>query len=141
MFTAPTPFQWLAPSIFTLDLAVQIYGIFASPSLSDVHYANLSIFSPNLSFVIVGFSPLQLLQVIWLWKIWRSGFNPPFIQHDPVDKDGQLMLAYVPYFVLCHICLAGKSNSATGSKSYLHLLAHVLGSLEHVAEFLSFNMK
>ena len=103
-WTSPSTDKWLAPGIFVVDLTAQIYGLCTSPSMVDVHYANMSFFSPNTTFVAVGFSPMQVLQLIWLYKLVAlDGTNG----EDKVPDEVDYLLDYVPYFVTCHLCLLG----------------------------------
>ena len=120
-WTSLSTAKWLGPGIFLVDLTAQIYGLCTSPSMVDVHYANMSFFSPNTTLVAVGFSPMQLLQLIWLYKLVAlSGTSG----EDNVPDELDYLLDYVPYFVTCHLCLLG--NSIHANIVMIVALQHIL---------------
>lgn len=65
--------RYLAPASFLFDFAAQQYGLLSSPNMLDIHYRNLAAFSPYPYFIGAFFFPQQLLQVAWLWKLWKQG--------------------------------------------------------------------
>lgn len=98
-----TTARWLAPAAFLLDFAAQLYGILSSPNMKDIHDAHLSFFSPEPLFVAGLFFPLQLIQIAWLYRLYRLGGSKGAAEKNEVA----LMLDYVPYYVLGNLCLAG----------------------------------
>ena len=94
--------RWLAPASFLIDFAAQNYGMLSSPNMKDIHDANLSFFSPQPFFIAGFFFPQQLVQVAWLYRLWKL---------DPATAEGQrelpLMVDYVPYYAVGNLCIAG----------------------------------
>ena len=76
--------------------------------MKDIHDANLSFFSPQPFFIAGFFFPQQLVQVAWLYRLWKL---------DPKTAEGQrelpLMVDYVPYYAVGNLCIAGTSLRST----------------------------
>jgi hypothetical protein len=89
--------RWAAPASFLYDFAAQQYGIFSTPSMKDIHDANLSFFSPQPYFIAAFFFPQQLFQLAWLWNLYRA--------RDSSDAGVAEMVKYVPYYVLGNVCI------------------------------------
>lgn len=89
--------RYLAPASFIIDFAAQQYGIFSTPSMKDVHDANLSFFSPQPFFIAGFFFPQQLFQLAWLWRLWRS---------DPQTQETAAMVDFVPFYAVGNLCIA-----------------------------------
>lgn len=89
--------RYLAPASFIIDFAAQQYGIFSTPSMKDVHDANLSLFSPQPFFIAGFFFPQQIFQLAWLWRLWRG---------DAQDKDTTDMVDFVPFYAVGNLCIA-----------------------------------
>ena len=95
--------KWVAPLSFVIDFAAQQYGILSSPSMMDVHYQNLSFFSPQPYFIAGFFFPQQLFQVAWLYRLYKLD---PTIPADRVELDQ--MVDFVPYYSVGNLCIASK---------------------------------
>lgn len=65
----------LAPLSFVYDFAAQQYGMFSSPSMLDIHNQNPAAFSPQPFFIAGFFAPQQVLQLVWLWRLWKQEGN------------------------------------------------------------------
>jgi hypothetical protein len=64
--------RYLAPASFLFDFVAQQYGLFSSPNMMDIHNQNLAAFSPNPYFIGAFFFPQQIIQLVWLWKLWHA---------------------------------------------------------------------
>jgi hypothetical protein len=64
--------RYLAPASFLFDFAAQQYGLFSKPNMQDIHNQNLAAFSPNPYFIGAFFFPQQIIQLIWLWRLWTA---------------------------------------------------------------------
>ncbi|MCJ1257884.1 hypothetical protein MMC24_005712 [Lignoscripta atroalba] len=95
--------KWLAPTSFAVDFVAQQYGLLSSPNMLDVHNNNLSFWSPQPYFIGGFFFPQQLLQLAWLYRIWKADPNKPNERND-LDQ----MVDYVPYYALGNFCIASK---------------------------------
>jgi hypothetical protein len=83
----------LAPASFAVDFAAQIYGMFSTPNMKIIHEQNMAAFSPWAPMIGIFFFPQQILQLIWLRRLWT---NP---------EPGQVN--YVPWYALGNFCIAG----------------------------------
>ena len=92
--------RYLAPASFIYDFAAQQYGIFSSPSMKDIHDANLSFFSPQPYFIAGFFFPQQFFQLAWLYKLWKLNPNNP-----SEKKELDQIVRYVPYYALGNACI------------------------------------
>jgi hypothetical protein len=92
--------RYIAPASFLYDFAMQQYGIFSTPSMKDVHDANLSFFSPQPYFIGGFFFPQQFIQLAWLYKLWRLDSNKPSEQ-----RELSTIVKYVPYYVLGNVMI------------------------------------
>jgi hypothetical protein len=90
----------IAPLSFVFDFAAQQYGIFSKPNMQDIHYRNLAAFSPRPEFIGAFFFPQQIIQLIWLYRLWQ-GKN---IQSTN-EVEVQEMTDYAPYYVLGNVCI------------------------------------
>ena len=93
--------RYLAPSAFLIDFAAQNYGMLSTPSMLDVHNANLSFFSPQPYFIAGFFFPQQLAQVAWLWRLWRLDAAKPAER-----RELEIMADYAPYYAVGNLCIA-----------------------------------
>ena len=89
--------RWLAPASFLYDFGAQQYGIWGTPSMKEIHDANLSFFSPQPFFIAGFFFPQQLFQLAWLYSLYRSASTS-----EAGVKD---MVNYVPYYALGNFCI------------------------------------
>jgi hypothetical protein len=74
--------------------------------MKDIHDANLSFWSPQPYFIAAFFFPQQLLQLAWLYRLWKSDPN----KSEQSKKEAQQMVDFVPYYVVGNICIASTSN-------------------------------
>jgi len=94
--------RWLAPTSFLIDFAAQQYGMLSSPNMKDIHDANLSFFSPQPFFIAGFFFPQQLLQLAWLYRLYK--LDP---KKNPQDKkEADIMVDFVPYYAVGNLCIA-----------------------------------
>jgi hypothetical protein len=96
--------RWLAPASFIIDFAAQQYGLFSSPNMQDVHDANLSFWSPRPEFIGAFFFPQQIIQLIWLYRLYKLDGNKSEVE----KKEAQTMVDYVPYYAIGNMCIASK---------------------------------
>jgi hypothetical protein len=92
--------RYLAPASFLYDFAAQQYGMLSSPNMSDIHYANLSFFSPQPLFIAGFFFPQQLFQLAWLYKLWKLS---PTVAAEKRQLDD--IVRFVPYYALGNVCI------------------------------------
>lgn len=86
-----TTARYLAPASFLYDFAAQQYGLLSSPSMKDIHDANLSFWSPQPYFIGAFFFPQQLFQLAWMYRLWRLD------EKKPADKkELDIMVKFVP---------------------------------------------
>ena len=67
-----------------------------TPSMKDVHDANLAAFSPNPYFIGGFFFPQQIAQLFWLWKLWQA---------DGTREELAEMTDYAPFYALGNVCI------------------------------------
>ncbi|TLD28517.1 hypothetical protein PspLS_04016 [Pyricularia sp. CBS 133598] len=90
--------RWLSPLSFVVDFAAQQYGIYgSSPTMKEVHDANMSFFSPQAYFIGAFFFPQQLFQLAWLWKLHNA---------DPEEEDTKEMVNFAPYYTAGNFAIA-----------------------------------
>lgn len=108
--------RYLAPASFVIDFAAQQYGMLSTPNMKDVHDANLTFFSPQPYLIAAFFFTQQLVQLAWLWRLWRSrpagqhpGPQPAAGPGGNADGDGvtSAMVDYTPFYALGNLCTAG----------------------------------
>lgn len=88
--------RYLAPASFLYDFALQQYGIFSKPNMMDIHYQNLSFFSPYPYFIGAFFFPQQLCQLAWLYKVCRGNIT---------EEEREEVTDYVPFYALGNFCI------------------------------------
>jgi hypothetical protein len=86
----------ISPLSFFYDFAAQQYGIFSSPSMKDIHNRNLAAFSPQPYFIGSFFFPQQIIQLIWLYKLWHA---------DGSEEEVNEMTNYAPFYALGNVCI------------------------------------
>ena len=95
--------RWIAPLSFAYNFAAQQYGLNSTPSMKDVHDANLSFFSPNPYFIGGFFFPQQIAQLWWMYRL---------IKLDPKDpkqaKELEPEVKYAPFYVLGNLCIGSE---------------------------------
>jgi hypothetical protein len=97
--------RWAAPLAFIIDFAAQQYGIFSSPNMKDVHDQNISFWSPQPYFIGAFFFPQQILQLAWLYRLYK--LDPK--KSEKVRREVDTMVDYVPFYIVGNLCLASKS--------------------------------
>ncbi|MCJ1354720.1 MAG: hypothetical protein MMC33_004709 [Icmadophila ericetorum] len=92
--------KWLAPTSFAFNFACQLYGMLSSPNMKDINDANQSFFSPQPFFIAGFFGPQQILQVAWLYRLWKLSPSKP-------NEAPELakVVNYVPYYALGNVCI------------------------------------
>lgn len=90
-----------APASFIIDFAAQQYGIFSTPNMKDINDRNISFFSPHPYFIAGFFGPQQLLQLTWLYRLWKMDPKKP-AERGELD----IIVDYVPYYALGNLCIA-----------------------------------
>ncbi len=102
--------RWLAPAAFLADFAAQQYGMLSSPNMKDIHDANLSFFSPQPFFIGAFFFPQQIIQLAWLYRLWKLDPKKSEVERKELDQ----MVDYVPYYALGNVCIGSKSYNVSG---------------------------
>ena len=110
--------RYLAPASFLYDFALQQYGIFSTPSMKDIHDANLAFWSPQPFFIAGFFFPQQLFQLAWLYRLWK--LDPR--KGGKEEEEAKMMTNYVPLYVLGNICIGSTSSFAFLVSLHLLLL-------------------
>lgn len=96
--------RWLAPASFLYDFAAQQYGLLSSPTMKDVHDANLSFWSPQPYFIGGFFFPQQLFQLAWLYRLWKLDASKAT---DKVELDQ--IVKFAPYYAIGNVCIGSMS--------------------------------
>lgn len=99
--------KWAAPLSFAIDFAAQQYGLFASPNMQDINDANLSFFSPQPYFIGAFFFPQQLLQLAWLYRLWKLNPKKSEVERTELDQ----IVDCVPYYAVGNLCIAGRLST------------------------------
>lgn len=73
----------------------------ADPNMKTVHDANISFFSPQPYFIAGFFAPQQLIQLAWLYRLWK--LSPTASPTDRAELDQ--ITDYVPYYALGNACI------------------------------------
>ena len=92
--------RYLAPASFVYDFALQQYGIFSTPNMTDIHNNNLSFWSPNPYFIAAFFFPQQCFQLAWLYKLWKLDSSKP-----QEKKELDEIVKFVPYYAIGNVCI------------------------------------
>jgi hypothetical protein len=93
-----------APASFVFDVAMQIYGMTSSPNKKDIHDKYPGAFSPWAPMIGFFFLPQQILQAVWLYRLWQSP-RPDNIQDAEKREDVKQMDRYVPIYALGNFCI------------------------------------
>ncbi|KAF1349389.1 hypothetical protein EJ07DRAFT_140241 [Lizonia empirigonia] len=88
--------RYLAPASFLFDFGAQQYGIFSRPNMLDIHNGNLAAFSPYPYAIAGFFFPQQLVQLAWLWKLWRQ---------EGCAQDRAMMTRFAWVYSLGNVCI------------------------------------
>jgi hypothetical protein len=97
--------RWVAPLSFAIDFAAQQYGLLSKPNMKDVHDANLSFWSPQPFFIGGFFFPQQLLQLAWLYRLYK--LDPR--KSDKDRREVETIVDFVPYYAVGNLCIASKT--------------------------------
>jgi len=95
--------RYLAPLSFVYNFAAQQYGLNSTPSMKDVHDANLSFWSPNPYFIGGFFAPQQIAQLWWLYRLIKLDSKDPK-QAKELDQE----VKYVPWYALGNFCIGSE---------------------------------
>jgi hypothetical protein len=63
--------------------------LLSSPNIQDINDRNISFFSPQPYFIGAFFFPQQLLQVAWLYRLWKLNPQKPG-ERAELDRIGEL---------------------------------------------------
>lgn len=69
--------------------------------MKDINDRNISFFSPHPYFIAGFFGPQQLLQLAWLYRLWKLDPKKP-AERGELDT----IIGYVPYYALGNLCIA-----------------------------------
>ena len=72
----------------------------SKPNMKDIHYANLSFWSPQPYFIVAFFLPQQLFQLAWLYRLYKLD---PKKTGERAELDE--MVDFVPYYAVGNICI------------------------------------
>jgi hypothetical protein len=102
--------RYAAPASFIIDFIAQSYGMLSKPNMADIHYDNLSFFSPQPYFIAGFFFPQQIAQVVWLYRLWKSE-DPETMKVADVEAERKRdetsqMVDYVPFYCLGNVMIA-----------------------------------
>lgn len=82
--------------------------------MKDINDRNISFFSPHPYFIAGFFGPQQLLQLAWLYRLWKLDPKKP-AERGELDT----VVDYVPYYALGNLCIASM---------YFTMRVHLRGS-------------
>ncbi|KAI9678712.1 MAG: hypothetical protein M1817_005769 [Caeruleum heppii] len=94
--------RWLAPASFLIDFAAQQYGLLSSPNMKDINDANQSFFSPYPYFIGGFFFPQQIIQLVWLYRLWKLDPRKSELERKELDQ----IVDFVPYYSVGNLCIA-----------------------------------
>ena len=95
------------PSNSFESFTAQQYGLLSHPNMQDVHDKHLSFWSPNPYFIGAFFFPQQILQLAWLYRLWKLDPSKGAVE----KKEVQTIVDFVPYYAVGNLCIAGKTPS------------------------------
>jgi hypothetical protein len=100
--------RWVAPLSFAIDFVAQQYGLNSKPNMQDIHDRNLSFWSPQPYFIGGFFFPQQLLQLAWLYRLYKLDAK----KSEKEKKELDTIVDFVPYYAVGNLCIASKISSA-----------------------------
>jgi len=124
--------RYIAPLSFAIDFVAQQYGLLSSPNMQDIHDANLSFFSPQPYFIGGFFFPQQLIQLVWLYRLWK--LKPE--ESKEQKYEAKIITDFVPYYVVGNLCIATWMifwNSSRLDISNIFVTINSLSQLYYVA--------
>lgn len=80
--------------------------------MKDINDRNISFFSPHPYFIAGFFGPQQLLQLAWLYRLWKLDPKKP-AERGELDT----IVDYVPYYALGNLCIASMYLLCASAKS------------------------
>ncbi|KAG9579208.1 hypothetical protein KCU77_g11761, partial [Aureobasidium melanogenum] len=92
--------KWLAPASFVYDFALQQYGLNSTPSMKEINDRNTSFWSPQPYFIGGFFAPQQIVQMAWLYRLWKLDPSKPK-ERSELDQ----IVNFVPYYALGNFCI------------------------------------
>jgi len=92
--------RYLGAGSFVYNFIAQQYGLNSKPNMQDIHDRNLSFFSPQPYFIGGFFACQTVVQLAWLWKLWRLNKNNP-----AEKKELDTIVKFVPYYALGNFCI------------------------------------
>ncbi|KAI5209724.1 hypothetical protein E4T42_03844 [Aureobasidium subglaciale] len=92
--------KWLAPASFIYDFAAQQYGLNSTPSMKDINDRNTSFWSPQPYFIGAFFAPQQIVQLAWLYRLWKLDANKPK-ERAELDQ----IVNFCPWYILGNVCI------------------------------------
>jgi len=97
----------------------------SSPNMKEIHDSHLSFWSPQPYFIGGFFFPQQIVQVAWLYRLWK--LNPK--KSEAEKKELDQIVDFVPYYAIGNFCIGSKlSFPWIGVRSSLLTLFSKLGS-------------
>lgn len=75
----------------------------SKPNMLDIHYRNLSFWSPQPYFIAGFFAPQQIFQLAWLYRLYKLDPKKP-VERSELDS----MVDFVPYYSLGNLCIGSK---------------------------------
>lgn len=126
--------RWMAPASFVVDFAAQQYGMLASPNMKDVHDAHLAFWSPQPFFIAGFFFPQQIFQLAWLYKLYKAKSTKTKNGKGEEDKHVDLMVKFVPYYVVGNLCIASKFRPAIETRRRVRCLTLARCSMDDLLE-------
>jgi hypothetical protein len=96
--------KWVAPLSFLIDFVAQQYGMFSSPNMKDIHDRNMSFFSPQPFFIAGFFFPQQIVQLVWLYRLYKLDPKKSVAEKEELDQQ----IDFVPYYAIGNLCIAGR---------------------------------
>jgi hypothetical protein len=88
------------------SFAAQQYGLFGHPNMQDIHDKHLSFWSPYPYFIGAFFFPQQILQLVWLYRLWKLDGNKSAAEKKELDT----IVDFVPYYAIGNFCIASKHS-------------------------------
>ena len=88
----------------------------------DRHNENLSFWSPQAQFIGAFFGPQQLVQLAWLWRLYKLDPRKPVerAELDQIGRKGQntecrdevltSVVDFVPFYALGNVCIGSTSS-------------------------------
>jgi len=80
----------------------------SKPNMQDIHDMNLSFWSPQPYFIGGFFFPQQMIQVAWLYRLWK--LDPKKSQAEKKELDQ--IVDFVPYYALGNACIGSEFTNS-----------------------------